>query len=370
MRKNKSPLSISVATALAFMVVVTTQALSRQAPKVEQQTLAAEPVAGEPSGFTSANTGVSSSLTVSPDERWDSASAQAAIDAEAIEAASVTPAAALSGGIDHVAAGTGTRNSGHGTICIRGVPSSPVVIFAYLYWGTIYASPAPFSATAVFRGTSVTGSLIGTSTQPCWNSSGVFAVYRANVKSLILAGVNGDYKVTGLASAVTNNSNPWSTLSNTLPLSEGASLVVLYSHSSVPSSSQFYLYHGPHFTSSTLTITTNFSPPIPSHSILKHTRIGADGQIGTGIKPISAATDEKTYIGPTTASLVLIRGSGSGRNYTSDFNGINGWPLNQLWDTNTDDITGTIPAGAGSYVTRYVSRGDCIEIVAQILNAR
>jgi hypothetical protein len=102
---------------------------------------------------------------------------------------------------------------------------------------------------------------------------------------------------------------------------------------------------------------------------LKHTRIGADGQVGAGIKPYSPATDEKTYIGPSTTGLVLIRGSGSARNFTSDFNGFDGWPLNQLWDTNTDDITGTVAAGAGSYVTRYVSRGDCIEVVAQILSA-
>jgi hypothetical protein len=168
---------------------------------------------------------------------------------------------------------------------------------------------------------------------------------------------------------VTNNSNPWSPLVSTLPLSEGTSLVVIYSHSSLPSSSQLYLYHGPHFNSSTLTITTNFSPTIPTHTVLKHTRIGADGQVGTGIKPYAASTDEKTYIGPNTTNLVLIRGSGSARNLTSDFNGFDGWPLNQLWDTNTDDITGTIAAGAGSYVTRYVSGGDCIEVVAQILSA-
>lgn len=367
MRKNKSPQAISIAILLAFMIMVTNQALSQQqAPKTDSTAFIAQPATGEPSGFTSGNSSISSSQTVTPDETWSRQSSQEFMDAEAAETSRF---AVLAGGIDQIAAGTGTRNTGYGTIRLRGVPAGSTAVQAYLYWGTIYASPAPFSATATFNGTSVTGSLMGTATQPCWNSSGVFALYRANVRSLLAAGINQDYKVAGLASSITNGRDPWSATS-ALPLSEGASLFVIYSHASVPSTAQVYLYHGPHFTSSTLTITTSFSPPIPSHSILKHTRIIADGQVGSGIKPFLFATDEKTYVGPNTSSLSLIRGLTSTRNYSSDANGFDGGPLNQLWDTNMDDITGAIPAGAGTYVTRIMSRGDCLELVAQILSAR
>jgi hypothetical protein len=281
------------------------------------------------------------------------------------------PFCPLPGGVDHVAAGTGTRNAGQGTIRLRGVPSGAVVTQAYLYWGTITAAPAPTSATANIEGHLVSGRLIGTAAQPCWNAGGVFAAYKADVKRFVPSFVNGDYQIDGLASANTTGGDPWAPGSTqALPLSEGASLVVVYSHRSIPRTSRVYINDGPYFFAGSIDIVNPLSSPIPQHTQLKHTRLGADGQVGSGVKPYLFLTDEKTFIGPNAASLVQIKGTGSPHNKDSDWNGYDGSPLNQLWDTHTSDVSGSIPAGANSYLVRYVSSGDCMDAVAHILTAR
>ena len=273
----------------------------------------------------------------------------------------------LPGGIDHVAAGTGTRNSGFGTIRLRGAPVGATVVVAYLFWGTIYPTVAiPATATAVFNGTTVTGLLFGTSAQPFWNGAGTFAAYRAVVP--VPAGINGDYRVTGLASSVTNGTSPWCPLVSTLPLSEGASLVVIYSHFSVPLTAQVVISNGPVTFSGVANITHFLTLPIPAHTILKHTRLGADGQVGIascGLRSITQITNETTFI-----NLTQIKGNGLTLNQDSDWNGYDGDPLNKLWDTHTDDVTGSVPAGATTYTVRYVSQGDALVAVAHVLGAR
>lgn len=304
-------------------------------------------------------------------ESFDKESAEAALNEEARESGEATFAGKeriiLGGGLTHAAAGAGTRNTGYGTIRLRGIPAGAQIFRAYLYWGQI--QQAPFNGTATFQGSAVTGTLIGSTTEPCWNSSGTFAAYRAVVTSLMQPGINGDYLVSGLPSSSTDGSDPWSPVNTTLPLSEGASLVVIYAHSQIPVGAQFYLFHGADFFAGTLDLTFNFSPVIPSHSTLKHTRLGADGQVGGSLTPWLGITDERTFIGPNLGSLTQIRGSGSGRHLGSDWNGTDGEPLNQLWDTHSDFINGTIPAGVGSYTIRYVSHGDCIIPVAHVLSA-
>jgi len=273
----------------------------------------------------------------------------------------------LPGGLDHVAAGTGTRNSGFGTIRLRGAPVGAAVVVAYLFWGTIYPTGGvPATATAVFNGVTVTGLLIGTSTQPCWNAAGTFAAYRAAVP--VPAGINGDYRVSGLATSVANGTSPWCPIVSTLPLSEGASLIVVYSHFSVPATAQVVISNGPLFFSGAASITHFLTLPVPAHSILKHTRLGADGQVGTascGLRSISSITNERTFI-----NLTQIKGNGSPLNQDSDWNGYDSDPLNKLWDTHTDDVIGSVRAGATSYTERYFAQGDCIVAVAHVLGAR
>ncbi len=110
---------------------------------------------------------------------------------------------------------------------------------------------------------------------------------------------------------------------------------------------------------------------------LKHSRIGADGQVGVancGLRSIPSISDERTWIeNPITAGSIQIKGDGAGLNRDSDWNGYDGEPLNKLWDTHTD-VFGSgsfLAAGGGmNYRVRYLSQGDCIVWVVHILGVR
>jgi hypothetical protein len=283
----------------------------------------------------------------------------------------------LPGGLDHVANGSGSRNAGFGAIRLRGVPAGAVAVRAFLYWGVIIPPPAPATATVVFNGVAVTGSLVGVATQPCWNSAGVFAGYRANVLGLLTAQINADYPVTGMPSSVTNGSNPWSPFVNTLPLAEGTSLVVVYSHSSLPPAATVLISNGPkRFDNGTFDFTHLLPSAVPNHTVLKHTRLGADGQVGipipgSGLRSFANITNEQTFIGrPSAGTFTQIKGIGAPLNQDSDWNGYDGDPLNKLWDTHTDDITGAIAVGDTSYIVRYVAGIDCSCWLVHILGIR
>ncbi len=339
-------------------------------PRLQAQStfdiIASEPEPADAAGLNLDGARSITDIEVQPVESMDKDEAEAMLEEEAARNGLFEPRT-LPGGLDHLAAGTGTRNAGYGTIRLRGVPPGAQVVRAYLYWGTI--RNAPFGESPSFNGTPVTGQLVGTAQNPCWGSGGTFAAFRAEVTSLMAAGINADYRVTNLPSFITDGRDPWRHINFTLPMSEGASLVVIYSHKSVPLSARYYIYHNANYFAGTLNVNHSFSDPIPAHTSLKHTRLGADGQSGDGLRPYAWVTDERTYMGATASSLTQIRGI-SGRNTSSDWNGYDGQPLNQLWDTNTDDVTGALPSGIGSYLVRYVSQGDCIVLVAQVLSAR
>jgi hypothetical protein len=78
---------------------------------------------------------------------------------------------------------------------------------------------------------------------------------------------------------------------------------------------------------------------------------------------------EQTLIGPTPDALTPIAGQGSIQNLDSDWNGSDGGPLPQLWDTRTHTFTGILPAGTTSYRVQYKSFGDCIVWQAHVLSA-
>ncbi len=113
----------------------------------------------------------------------------------------------LPGGIDHVVAGVATRNSGGGVIRLRGVPPGSTLLSAVLVWGEIAAAAAnPYTLNfgpdcAV--GQTFSTQAQGATAQPCWNGQGTFFSYLANVTGQILPGINGDYRVRGLRSAIT-----------------------------------------------------------------------------------------------------------------------------------------------------------------------
>jgi len=278
----------------------------------------------------------------------------------------------LPGGVDHIAAGTGTRNTGYGTIRLRGVRPGAVPVSAFLYWGVIEAAPA-VTQTVAFQGRKVVGLSVGTTAQPCWNPKGTFSAYRANVLPLLLAGINGDYAVARLPSAVTNGQNPWEIFDNTLPLSEGASLVVLYSHTSIPGSSFVEIHHPMQMFAGSATFTHLLTRTVQNNAALKHTRLGADGQSGGGLLHSPAISNESSFIGGVPGPVSQFRGNGVTAfygNQDSDWNGVDGEPLNQLWDTHTQLVPGTIPNGFASYQVAYRANGDCIVPVAHVLTAR
>lgn len=302
----------------------------------------------------------------------------------------IEPPILLPGGLDYTIAGTGTRNAGHGTIRTRGAPFGSQVVFAHLYWGVIVRDSPPFPTTdtANFEGHQIIGTLVGNSEQPCWvgDANGEFLVYRAVVTQFIPPAINGDYQVDGFASGVTDGSSAWPTCTPVprLPLAEGASLLIVYSHLSVPAAARIYVHEGPFTFAGQVDITHTLSPAFPAHTSFKHTRVGADGNVGCGVFAQAPLNDEKTYLGTTVANLFQIKGD---RDTTipiihpalhrdSDWNGYDGATLNMLWDTNTSGFAPSlnaidpIPAGSASYLIRYRSQGDCIAAVVHVLGVQ
>lgn len=295
----------------------------------------------------------------------------------------------LPGGVDHVVAGVATRNTGGGVIRLRGVPPGAALVGAVLVWGEIAAAVAnPYTLSfgadcSTLNTYSVPPNASGATAQPCWNAQGTFFSYAANVTNAIVPGINGDYRIAGLRSAITDSRCPWSdglcpAASNALPLSEGASLIVFYSSPCVPRGSQIYISLGPRMFFGPHSVVHATAPAINGNlSNLKHSRIGADGQVGVancGLRSIPSISDERTWIeNPITLGSIQIKGDGGGLNRDSDWNGSDGEPLNKLWDTHTD-VFGTgafLAAGGGnSYRVRYQSQGDCIVWVAHILGVR
>lgn len=293
----------------------------------------------------------------------------------------------LPGGIDHAVAGVATRNSGTGVIRLRGIPPGSVLLSAVLVWGEIAAAPANPYTVGFGPDCAVGGTFSvpvqGATAQPCWNGQGQFFSYLANVTSQILPGINGDYRVRGLRSAITNGRCPWgdgncAAPGNALPLSEGASLIVFYSNACIPQAAQIYVNLGPRMFFGPHSVVHATLPAINGNlPNLKHSRIGADGQVGVancGLRSIPAISDERTWIeNPATLGSIQIKGDGAGLNRDSDWNGYDGEPLNKLWDTHTDVFASSafLANGGGlNYRVRYLSQGDCIVWAVHILGVR
>jgi hypothetical protein len=291
----------------------------------------------------------------------------------------------VKGGIDHAVAGVATRNSGQGVIRMRGIPPGSTLLSAILVWGEIAPNNLPYNIGFGADCTplaNVAGNSYGTTASPCWGGT-QYVGYIANVTGQIVPGINGDYRVKGLRSSVTDNRCPWG--DGACPpaapgqfMSEGASLIVFYSNPCIPRAAQLYVNLGPRmfFGPHSVVHATPF-PINPNLPNLKHSRIGADGQVGVtncGLRSMPGITDERTWIeNPITLGSIQIKGDGAGLNRDSDWNGYDGEPLNKLWDTHTDVFANSnfLAAGGGlSYRVRYLSQGDCIVWAVHILGVR
>jgi hypothetical protein len=101
--------------------------------------------------------------------------------------------------------------------------------------------------------------------------------------------------------------------------------------------------------------------PTPGSGSTVFTEIGADGQIGLG-ETATAGAIETTSVNGT-----IIAGP-SGIDPDSDWNGTDGTPLNQLWDTHSHDITSLLTGGTDTVSITSVS--DCLIGVANVLTVR
>ena len=300
----------------------------------------------------------------------------------------------LAGGIDHAVAGVGTRNSGRGVIRLRGVPPGAQLISALLVWGEITNQLNSYNVgfgSITTAPATFTGNVYGVTQEPCWqNPAGQYAGYITNVTSAITPGINGDYLVQGLRSAVTDNRCPWADTgcvdpSIDLVMSEGASLIVFFSEECIPLNAQVYVHLGPTKFMGTHTVTHSTLPPIAPNLTVKHSRIGADGQVSflngafglaisasCGLAASPETSDERTWLINALGTSIQIKGDGAVRNRDSDWNGYDGEPMNKLWDTHSDVIQNSnLAAGGGlNYSVKYQAQGDCIVWAAHILGKR
>jgi hypothetical protein len=281
--------------------------------------------------------------------------------AEAAVSEGFVAAEVYTGQFDHVAAGTGLRNAGFGTIQLRGTPDGAKKKQAFLYIAAVCENATcPNKLAATMDGTVLSLSLIGTAAQPCWTGT-LIGAYRADVTAKVKAGIDADYKITQVKSGVKTGSNPWQS-STVLPLAEGATLLVIYSHPDL-SPGAVYLHHGANTPASgTTTYTLDLASATPG-TTLRYTTFGADGQLG-GIDSDPSTSVEMTGIGYS-GSLTSIAGPGTKKN-DSDWNGSDGF----LWDTHTHIANGLIPAGVTSYDVRFQAVLDCIVPVGHVLTAR
>lgn len=291
----------------------------------------------------------------------------------------------IRGGIDHAVAGVATRNSGNGVIRMRGVPPGSILLSAILVWGEIAPNNLAYNigfGADCSQLANITGNSYGTTASPCWGGT-QYVGYIANVTAQIVPGINGDYRVKGLRSSVQDNRCPWG--DGACPaaapgpfMSEGASLIVFYANSCIPRAAQLYVHLGPRMFFGPTNVTHTTIPAINATlPNLKHSRIGADGQVGVsncGLRSIPQISDERTWIeNPITLGSIQIKGDGAGLNRDSDWNGYDGEPLNKLWDSHTDVFgNGQFLAGGGglNYRVRYLSQGDCIVWAVHILGVR
>lgn len=247
----------------------------------------------------------------------------------------------------YVSSGVAMRNRGFGTISVSGILSGSSIRAAYLFWAVLGNAAAPSFSQGAINGQPIAGLLVGISADPCWGNGASFG-YRADVTALING--NGDYALSGFASGITDGRDPWN--AGTLaPMSEGASLVVVYENPSSPST-QVHIYEGAAMTGGALLSQTlaGFTAP-PQVGAATTTFIGADGQ--------SASEPGSTFNGNP---LPVVGWDGHDPQAGTRFS------LGNLWDTTTADVTSLVAPGSTSATATVRGGPDCLVWVAQVLS--
>jgi hypothetical protein len=269
-------------------------------------------------------------------------------------------------GASFEAAGVGLRNQARGGITINGVQGTPITTF--VYWAEITGPndrPARGSTLRISRtspGTATTATVFGTpighGPSPCWGGDRL-TVYRGTVKPTVATG-NGTYDVLlDFPGSSTKGESPWQAFPGT-PLIEGASLVMVYpaNDSSVsvfdravdkapPLSGRMFFSVSGHELARSV-------PSMGGRALFAE--IGADGQTGGGHDGF--ATGEVTRLNGKD-----IAGGNSGKG--SDWDGDDGNPLPQLWDTHVHDVTGILDSTFDKVEVQ--AGGDCLTHIANVI---
>lgn len=165
---------------------------------------------------------------------------------------------------DVASAGATLRGNGVGSIALSGIPDSSEVIAAYLYW-SIILDAVPASSSGTFRGSLVTGELIGFSSSPCW-SPPFHGTYRANVAGLFPG--NGSHGV-----SFADSGDP-----DMAPSVEGAGLLVIYRNEAEPQR-RILVQDGNHLLNGGTITNTLSGLDVPSHvERARVTLVVTDGQ--------------------------------------------------------------------------------------------
>jgi hypothetical protein len=190
--------------------------------------------------------------------------------------------------------------------------------------------------TELFNGNLVTGTKVADQQDLCWGTAGDHT-YRAVVTPFIPATSGpGDYTFNALTCNDTQGGNPWLTAPIHPVLWEGASLIATYRNSST-GSDRVAIFDSLAGASSgttalhSFTVNMNTGAATPYSGAGLFTQVGADGQTGASFSN-SATNETDTFNG------VLLAGPG-GAYPQSNWDGSNGWPQPELWDTHTLDVT-------------------------------
>lgn len=235
---------------------------------------------------------------------------------------------------DHVAKGVGMRGTGNGIIDFTGqIPSGSTILSGLLYWAIIQENNREVITTGTLNGTNINGNIVGVAGDPCWIDNGLIHVLYADVTNIVNTGVN------------TLTNFPTGPDFETLPLLEGASLIIIYQN---PNSIQntILVYDGAVSFSSEVVITMEgFTAPMEPLRA-KTTYIVADGQP----QDIDTALFNGTVVQPDNA-----------------FPGADG----PLWDTLTKDVSNLVNPGdtmVTADITTGPGLGDCLTWLVQVFS--
>jgi hypothetical protein len=255
----------------------------------------------------------------------------------------MTPYAVLTGPYAYLARGAALRDQGYGSFNLTWPGGNGTLIAAYLVWAILDNSvPA---ATATLNGVNITGTWTAyASPSPCWSPMYIYT-FVDPVTNLVGSGVN---TLTNVPSGITNGFDPWNQ-SQTVPMDEGASLIVVYDTNSTLLH-QVSLYTGDLPVPSGGAATSQLNYSTTNSTLATTTYLVADGQLpGNTASWNGTVIDANAFPGDDPKSSPYS------------------WSYGNLSDTRTLPVTVTL--GGNNTTAGVASNGaDCLTWVGQVLS--